>query len=288
MGFLAPAFLLYIALFIYPALDAIRISFTDWTGFGSSATFNGIENYVKLMQDEVFWTSFANTFIFMLCGGIVVFIVALLFAYLITNYIVRQKFFLNVFYFPNLISFAALTILWVFLFDGTFGVINNILKSIGLEQYAIPWLGSRGTSMSAIVAAGVWFYMGFYLILLYSGIQKIPSSLYEAAITEGASKPYIFFKITMPLIWEILVIAVTLWMINSSKAFEIVWGITKGGPSMQTHVLGTYIYFNAFGTYQTFTFRLGYASAIAVVLVIAISLTILLFRRIATRETYEY
>ena len=83
-------------------------------------------------------------------------------------------------------------------------------------------------------------------------------------------------------------IAVALWMINSLKLFEIVWGMTKGGPSMQTHVMGTYIYFNAFGTYQVFTFRLGYASTLAVALVLIITIAVTVFRRITTRETYEY
>lgn len=288
ISFLAPAFLLYIAFFIYPAIDAIRISFTDWTGFGTKAVFNGLDNYSKMLGDEVFWTSLGNSFIFMICGGIIVFLLALVFAYLLTNYIVHQKFYLNIFYFPNLISFAALTILWVFIFDGTFGVLNSILKSLGLEQYAVAWLGSRKTGMAAITATGAWFYLGFYLILIYSGITKIPNSLFEAAITEGASRPKIFFKVTFPLIWEIMMIAVALWMINSLKLFEIVWGMTKGGPSMQTHVMGTYIYFNAFGTYQVFTFRLGYASTLAVALVLIITIAVTVFRRITTRETYEY
>ena len=142
--------------------------------------------------------------------------------------------------------------------------------------------------MSAITIAGTWFYMGFYLILLYSAITKIPTSLFEAAVVEGAGRLYIFFKITLPLIWEILMISVTLWITNSLKLFEIVWGMTKGGPSMQTHVMGTYIYYNAFGTPQVVTFRLGYASTLAVALVVLVTLSVTIFRRLTTRETYEY
>lgn len=286
--FLFPAFFLYLVFFIYPAIDAIRISFTDWSGFGTSASFNGLDNYARMLSDEVFWISLGNSFAFMLGGGIIVFALALVFAYLITNYIVLQKFYLNLFYFPNLISFAALTILWVFIFDGTFGVLNSALRAVGLEKFATAWLGSRKTGMGAITLVGAWFYLGFYLILIYSAITKIPDSLFEAAIMDGASNLKIFFKITFPLIWEILMTAVALWIINSLKLFEIVWGMTKGGPSMQTHVMGTYIYFNAFGTYHAFTFRLGYASTLAVALVIVATIAVTAFRRLTARETYEY
>lgn len=287
-AYLAPAFIMYIIFFIIPSIDALRISLTNWTGFGTLPKYVGLKNYSFLIKDEVFWTALGNSFIFMFAGGVFVFFFAILFAFLLTNYIKRKNFFLNIFYFPNLISFSALTILFVFVFDGNFGLINSLLRSLSLDQYAIAWLGSRSTGMAAITTTGVWFYMGFYLIILNAGISKIPGSFFEAAVCEGAGRIRIFFKITLPLIWDVITIAISLWMINSLKLFEIVWGMTKGGPSSQTHVVGTYIYMNAFGTAQLQSFRLGYASTLAVALVVIVLLLMGIFRKFSSRETYEY
>ena len=288
ISFLAPAFLIYLGLFIYPSIDALRISFTEWSGFSASPTFVGIANYRFLISDQVFWIAIGNSLIFMFIGGALVFAIGLLFAFLLTNYSKRKHFYTNIFYFPNLISFSALTVLGVFIFDGNFGLLNTIWISIGLEDLAIAWLGSRATGMGAITAVGVWFYMGFYLIIINAGIAKIPVSFLEAAMSEGANRVQIFFKITLPLIWDVLTIAISLWMINSLKLFEIVWGMTKGGPSSQTHVVGTYIYQNAFGTAQILSYRLGYASTIAVALVALVLLIIGLFKRLTSHEVYEY
>lgn len=287
-SYLAPAFILYIIFFIIPSIDALRISLTNWTGFGTTPNYIGLKNYSFLIKDEIFWTALGNSFIFMFSGGAFVFFFAILYAFLLTNYVRNRNFFLNIFYFPNLISFSALTILFVFVFDGNFGLINSVLKALSLDQFAIAWLGSRITGMAAITTTGVWFYMGFYLIIINAGISKIPGSFFEAAICEGAGRIRIFFKITLPLIWDVITIAISLWIINSLKLFEIVWGMTKGGPSSQTHVVGTYIYTNAFGTAQLQSFRLGYASTLAVALVFIVLLLMGVFRKISAREIYEY
>lgn len=288
--YLLPAFILYAVFFIYPAFDALRISLTDWSGFVTKPNYIGLRNFIRIAKDENFGMAISNSFIIMIIGGIVIFFTALLFAFLLSNCVSekRRKIFLNLFYFPNMISAAAIAVIWGFIFDGNFGIVNNLLVSIGLDEWAIPWLGSRESGMAVLIFIALWTYMGFYLILLNAGISKIPESFFEAARVEGANRLKIFFSITLPMIWDVIVIAVSLWIINSLKMFEMVWSLTRGGPANQTHVMGTYIYQNAFGFLETQTFQLGYATACAVVLLVVLMLFVLVFRRVARRDTYEF
>lgn len=288
--FLIPAFFLYFLFYLFPTIDALRISFTDWSGFTARPNYIGIKNFQQILKDSSFHIALENTLLLMIVGGILVFFFALLYAYLLNNCISEKsrKFFLNLFYFPLMISPAALGVIWGFVFDGNFGVVNDLLRKIGLSQYAIAWLGARPSAMCVLIFISLWTNMGFYLILINAGIAKIPPSFTEAAKIDGAGRLYIFFKITLPMIWDVLVIAISLWIINSLKTFEIVWSLTRGGPANQTHVVGTYIYLNAFGFMEMRSFQLGYATACAVVLLLVLMLLVLLFRRLARRDTYEF
>jgi ABC-type sugar transport system permease subunit len=288
--FLLPAFLLYGFFFIYPALDALRVSLTDWAGYTKKANFIGFKNFIRISKDEIFGIAIQNSFIIMLVGGVLTFFFTFLFAFLLSNCIKEKnrKFFLNLFYFPNMISAAAIAVIWGFIFDGNFGIVNNILIAVGLEKWAIPWFGYRGSAMTVLLFINLWTNMGFYLILINAGISKIPDSFFEAARVEGANRLKIFFFITLPMIWDVAVIAVSLWIINSLKTFELIWSLTKGSPANKTHIIGTYIYFLAFGDIDFQLFMLGYATACAVILLVMLMLVVIVFRKFAEREIYEY
>jgi len=288
--YLLPAFILYAVFFVYPAFDALRISLTDWTGFTRAPNFIGLSNFIQMSKDQSFHMSVSNSLIFMLVSGVAVFTIALFMAFILSNSMSegKRKIFLNLFYFPNMISAAAIAVIWAFIFDGNFGIINNFLRAVGLNQWAIAWLGQRTSGMGVISFIGLWTFMGFYLILIHAGISKIPDSFFEAARVEGAGRIRIFFNITLPMIWDVLVIAISLWIINSLKLFEMVWSLTRGGPANQTHVMGTYVYQNAFGFLEIQTFQLGYATACAVGMLILLMTIVVAFRRFARREVYEY
>lgn len=288
--YLLPALLLYAIFFAYPAIDALRISLTDWSGFSAEQTYIGLKNFIRIIKDGSFHIALQNSFLIMLGGGILIFFFAMMFAFLMTNCMSEKcrKFFLNLFYFPNMISSAAIAVVWSFIFDGNFGMVNNFLKTIGLGDLSVSWLGSRETGMAVLLFICLWTYMGFYLILINAGISKIPNTYVEAAKIDGASRLTCFFKITLPMIWDVVVIAVSLWVINSLKMFELIWSLTHGGPANATHVMGTYIYLNAFGYMEMRSFQLGYATACAVVLLIVLMSVVLLFQRLTRRETYEF
>jgi len=288
--FLAPATILYGYFFAIPAVRSLYVSLTEWSGFLVEKKFIGLKNFQRLLVDDIFHQAFMNNLYYTFVAGAIVMILALTFTYILTtNKVKHDKFFANLFYFPNMVAQAAVAVLWVFVFNPNFGLLNNFLKIIGLEQLNRAWLGSRQTAVPAISIALIWRSVGFYLILLLAGVDKIPNTYSEAAKLEGASDIKIFFKITMPLLWDVFVIAISLWLISSLKFFELVWAMTKGGPAQSSHTLATYMFNHAFGDQAMATLRLGYGTSIAVVLFLFSIIVVSFFRWFAERkEAIQY
>ncbi len=286
--FLLPALFLYCAFFIYPAVRAFYVSLHDWSGFTPEMKYVGLSNFIELFHDEVFWLALSNNLLILFVGGALIFGIALLFSFFMSNRRLKGKnFFRTLFFFPNVVPLSALAVLFALVFNYKFGLLNNFLRSVGLENFARDWFGSRSLAMGSIIGMLVLIYMGFYLVLLLAGIEKIPSELYEAAITEGASEFTIFTKITIPLIWDVMIVAISLWIISALKFFELIWALTKGGPGNSTHTIATYLYTLAFG--ERFTiFRMGYATSIGVVLLLLVVIFVGILRSFFSRESIEY
>lgn len=216
--FLLPGLLMYGYFFFIPAIQSFYYSLTEWNGFKAEKVFIGLDNFISLLHDKTFLQALGNTMLFLLLGGVLIFSIALLFTYLITRPGFRgRKAFSNFFYFPNMISQAALAVLWVFFFNPEFGLLNMVLEAIGLGEWCIPWLGSRMSGMVCIIAVSCISFVGFYLILLLSGCDKIPNTYQEAASIDGATDLVCFFKITLPLLRDVLVISISLWIIKFSE-----------------------------------------------------------------------
>lgn len=287
--FLAPAVILYIYFFIVPAIRAFYISLTEWNGFNSKKVFIGLENFRILLNDGNFGIAVGNTFIYMIVGGLLTFGVALLFTFILTQRGMKgRKFFPHLYYFPNMVSQAALAVLWAFVFSPNFGLLNNILKSLGLESLIQVWLGSRPTAVASIIVASSWGFMGFYLLLLLAGVDKIPPTYYEAAGIDGASNFRVFRSVTLPLLRDVVIISISLWIINIIKYFEMIWALTKGGPSNATHTLATYMYITSFGIPNVPSFNLGLGTAVGVMMFIIMVVVVGLFRKIFEKEPLEF
>lgn len=287
IAFLALPITLFVYFFAVPAVKAFYFSLTEWNGFSSKKVFIGLDNFKALLKDSSFKIAAGNTVLFLVVGGILVFGLALLFTYLMTRPGFKgRKAFSNFFYFPNMVSQAALAVLWVFVFSPNFGLLNIVLTAVGLENLIIPWLGSRMSAMICIIFATSIAFVGFYLILLLSGVDKIPTTFSEAAYIDGATNLQCFFKVTLPLLRDVLVIAVSLWIINIVKYFELIWAMFKGANS-NTHTLGTYMYAMAFGV-EVPVFKLGYGSAIAVVMFLIVMVLVGGVRKIFDREDLQY
>lgn len=288
-AFLAPALFLYFTFFLYPAIDAFRISFYSSAGFSRKMNYIGMANFKELLfHDSLFWSAVKNTFFIVVVDGFLIFAVALFLAMVFSRSKIKGKeFFKTIIILPIAISEIGIGIGWTFIFNSRWGLLNSTLKAIGLEQLAKPWLGSSEFALPVISIVIFWSFVGFYTLLLLAGLQSIPPVYEEAARIDGANKWQIFTKIIFPLLKGIFVISFLYWIIFALKIFGIVWILTGQGLGSSTFVISTYMYKEAFGE-QVTIFRFGYGTAIAVLLFIFTIAFSVIYLRLVTREEVQY
>ncbi len=280
--FLAPSVLLYVVFVLYPYAQSMYISLTRWRGLTRNITFIGLENFQRMFGDNLFWNALSHNVIYLLTIPLITIAIGLFFAFLLTQGVAGAKFYRVTFFFPQVMSVVAIGVLWSFVYHPTMGVLTSLLRLLGVENPPV-WLGNPDTALSAVGAVVVWQAVGFYMILFIAGMESIPSTYYEAATLDGANRWYIFWNITLPLLWDTVRTALVFLAIGAVDMFAIVQTMTQGGPSRATDVLATYLYERAF-----LQSEFGYATAIAVsmfLLVLTLS-TVLL--RVTQRESLEY
>src|SRR5699024_1797342 len=245
--------------------------------------FAGLANYRKLLHDPVYWKSFFNMMLILVVGGVFVFLIGLLFTSLMSQGMKAKKVVRAVIFFPYVIAPVALGIVWNYLYRYDIGFFNSLLDVLRIPL--VNWTGSGLILMSSVTAI-VWYSVGSYEVILLSGVDKIPNTLFEAARIEGASTFQIFKNVTLPLIWDVLSIAVILWGINAVRLFDFLFAF--GGPEPPSKMWNTamYQYILGFGQ-RTPIYQLGYSSAIAVSMVLVVFIFILISRRMFRREIYE-
>lgn len=285
--FLLPGLAMYLYFFLIPAIKAFFFSLTEWNGFSSDKKFIGLANYKEMLSDKQLGQALGNTLFYLIVGGIITFTLVFLFTYVLTRKGFKgRKIISNYFYFPNMISQSALAVLWVFVFSSNFGLLDAVLKKIGLENLITPWLGTRWRAMTCITLASCICSVGFYLILMLSAYDRINADCLEAASLDGATDIQIYFKVSIPLMRNVTVIAVSLWIINSIKFFDLIWAMFRG-LTTYTQTLGTYMYTMAFGA-QVPIYRLGYASAVAVLMLVLVVILSGTFRKVFDRNDLQY
>ena len=292
--FLAPAFLIFSIFVFLPAVRALLYSFQKWDGLGTPEWI-GLGNFVRLLRDDtIFLVALGhNVLLFTIAGGLTI-AMALFFASLLSQKIRGATLFRIVFFFPNVLAMVAVALLWILLYSTTeFGVINAMLGRLELAAATagLPWpdldlpfpfLQSKYL-MASIIPMIVWSLTGFYMVLFLAGMGGIPQSYYEAARLEGASHWQQFWHITLPLLREIIVVAVVFMIISLMKYFDPIWVMENEVPNRESHVLATLLYQKVFTEYD-----MGYASAVAVLLfliVLAASTFSMMWSR---KERIEY
>lgn len=270
---LLPALALYALFVIYPTFNVFRTSMYRWSGLSKQKTFIGFENFIRLFNDTKFWTALQNTiFLLIFCTAITM-ILALFFAAALTQSKLKEKNFYRVlFFFPNVLSIVVIGVLFSNIYEPNMGILNSLLRGIGLNHLAQPWLGSGKTVLWAIGVAMIWQAVGYYMVMYMAGMDGISPELYEAADIDGASKFVQFFKITIPMIWGILRVTLVFFITSTlNMSFLFVNVMTDGAPNGSSEVLLTYMYRQAF-TNANF----GYAMAIAVIIfIVAFALAII-------------
>jgi len=287
IAFLLPATALYFVFFLLPTFQAFSYSLYDWRGFGNNMEYIGLQNYAELLNDRVFWLSMGNTLAILLVGGVVIFGLAFIMTMMISSGIRGRKFFRAVIFLPNVIAVIALTTLWGYMYTPRNGLLAAVFDLVGLTELAnFPWLGPD-TIFGAMMVAIIWIEVGFYLVLLLAGVDKIPPDYYEAAKLDGAGQFQQFIKITVPLLWDVIAIGMVLWSIHALKIFEFPFSFTGLEPNVNSYTVGVYLYILGFGQRQPI-YRLGYAAAVGVMLLLVVILIILVIRRLTRREVIQY
>jgi len=279
--FLLPGLLLYGVFFVYPSLSALFYSFTDWDGLSPDFNLIGFENYTRMITDDtVFQTSLVNNLKFMAVVVVLQTGFSLLFALLLLKNTRTNRFFRSLFFFPTVLSSISVAFIGAFLYDPTLGLLNNLFDRVGLGFLSQNWIGDPKIAIYSVALMQVWAHTGQMLVLFLAGLNSIPREMFEAAAVEGASRWQTFRYVTWPLLAPATTIVIAYTTIQSFKAFDLIYAMTRGGPNYATEILSTFLYHSAFQNYE-----FGYASAGSVLFMLVIALvTFLQFRALRSRK----
>ena len=261
-AFLAVPILFYAVIRFWPTLDAFYLSLTDWDLL-SRPRFVGLENYLRLVHDPVFWQVFANTFLYLLIGTPTSLLVSFVVAYQLDQVRFMQGFIRALWFLPFLTTAVAMAWVWRWFYQPVpLGLFNNLLGLLGLPQQ--PFLRSTSQALPSVLAPAIWAGLGFQIVIFMAGLRAIPTSYYEAARIDGVSRWVILTEITLPLLKPTIVFLVVFSSIGFLRIFDQVYNMTTndpGGPLNATKPLVLMIYQTAFSS-----FSMGYAAAQTVVL----------------------
>ena len=241
--FLAPFFIVYSIFLLYPVIDAFRLSFNERVGI-SAPKFVGVENYLKLLNDERYLRALLNTTLYALGSVLILSPLALIVALAVRSFVVPsvnlRSFYRVAFFLPNITSFVVIALMFGLVFDTDFGLLNAFLEAIGQPTH--NWLRSETLALPSIMMVSIWTYLGINSLYFLAGLQNIPDELSEAAQLDGASRFQVFWSITLPLLRPTILFVAVQAVIFSYQIFEIPFLLTRGGPSDASLTLAVYLY----------------------------------------------
>lgn len=279
---LAPGVLLYVGIAIIPIFNAIILSFYKWSG-GDSKTFLGFGNYAYLITDPLFWGSLKNNLLIGVISIIGQVGIALILAALFTSRDIKfVSFHRSVIFFPVVLAAIIIGFIWTMVYSREYGLLNFTLKGLGLEGFIRAWLDDPSIIILSVSAPIVWQYIGYYTVIIASGITAIPSEIFESAELDGAVGWRKLFYIIYPLIKNTIVVCVMMCIAGSMKIFTHILVMTGGGPGNSSMVMSMYAYRNSFIKY-----KLGYGSAASIGILLVSMMIILLTRSLMGSKNEE-
>jgi raffinose/stachyose/melibiose transport system permease protein len=245
--FIGPAFVIYIIFALYPIFSAVHLSFFRWDGISPDLVFVGVDNYVSLFtRDGTFRLAIQNTVIWVFLSLLVPMVLGLAFALAVNQPLFARYVFRTVLYLPAILASIAIATMWAWMYNPTLGLINEILRTLGLQGWIRDWLGDRNIALYSVFIAYVWQSTGTTMVLFLAGLQNVPSDLVDSARVDGANRFRVFLHVILPALRNTSVIVIALTIINSLKIFDMIYGMTYGGPGQATNVLATWSYFKTF------------------------------------------
>ncbi len=295
LTFLLPGTLLYTIFVVYPALRGLYVSFFKWTGLSMRMTYIGTDNFAKLWKEftdpedyygvRTYLTH--NAFLFIV--ALVTIVLGLIAAALINNKPRGYSWFRVTYFFPNVLAVPAIALLWSMTLNPEYGLVNNLLKLIGLDALALPWFSLQyempiaRLGMYTVGFISIWAGLGWNMIILLAAIQNVPTEYSEAAQIDGASKLRVFFAITLPLIWATTQTLLTFAIIGALNTFALTFVLFEQTSNRNSDVIMNYYYWQAFGNNNW-----GYASAIVTVVFIVTLVASIFAYGVFDRENVQY
>jgi len=272
--FVGPALLMYLLILFVPIVSSIYYSFFKWN-LVSPMKFIGLDNYIRMFTwDDVFPITIRNVLVIIFVSVTFQQAFGFFLAVILTGKIKGRNFFKNIIFMPAVFSSVAVGLMWTFIYNPQIGIVNTILRAIGLDNLAKSWLIEPKIAIWAIGVVAIWQYTGYSMILYSAAILNIPNSINESASIDGATSWKRIRYITLPLVKPIIRINIVLACIGSLKFFDLIYVMTGGGPSRATEVLASYIYSRAFTQFQY-----GYGSALSIVLlIICLAITAIIYK----------
>ncbi|MCW8207018.1 sugar ABC transporter permease [Verminephrobacter aporrectodeae subsp. tuberculatae] len=273
-AYILPALLVMLAGLVYPIANAVRLSFYDWpmgTDF-DTARFVGIEAFVQMLESPQVWTSMGVTLAFVFIAVTAELLLGVALALFLEKPVRGMRFFRSLFVLPMMIAPICVGLIWRYLFDASFGPINQALAWIGIAPQA--WLASPALAFGAMVLTDVWQWTPFVLIMVLAGLQGLDESVMEAARMDGANGWQQIVRVKLPIVQPILIVTLLARMIDGFRGLEVIYVMTFGGPGLSTELFSLHIFKAAF-----ISQKLGYSAALSILLLVivsALSLAILL------------
>ena len=258
--FVLPALVVYLLFFGLPFAATIWLSVTEWNGVGIPE-FTGAANYLRLVRDPAMWAALGNNMIWVVVGTAVPIVVGLVLAVMLWSDARGSIVYRTLYFLPVVLSPVVIGIIWMWIFNPLFGLLNTGLREIGLGHWARGWLGEPETALYAILVMAIWSYLGFCIVVLFAGLQKVDPELVAAARVDGASARQRFRHVIVPQIRPVLTMVIVYTVIGGFNVFDMVWVVTQGGPNNATEVIATYTYEVAFRSNEY-----GYGATLSMVM----------------------
>lgn len=273
---LIPGIAIYVFITIVPLFTAFGYSLTNWTG-GPVKDFTGLDNYIKLVNDKVFWQAFRNNLIIVFGNMIVQMGIAFLLTVLFMSKAMKAKeFHRTVIFLPVVLSAVVVGFIWQMIYSNSYGMLNAVLRALNLDDWIKPWLDDPKQVIYSVTIPLIWQYLGVPLMIFMSAVQGISKDIYEVCELDGATGVKKAIYITFPLIYDTIKVAIMLSISSNMLVFSHILVLTGGGPGTSSMVLALYAYNTSFSKMQ-----LGYGSAIAIgVFVLSFGL-VLTFKKLA-------
>ena len=277
--FVAPAMLIYLVFMIYPFLNTIYLSFTNWDGITANKDWVGLSNYVRVFGEEAALKAFVNNIIWVILGTVAPVVLGLFEALLVWSGARGSLLLRTLFFLPFVLPLVVVGIVWQWIYHPLFGIVNTVLDSFGLDWLSRGWLADPHTALYAVLIAAVWGQTGFCFLILHASLQNVDMSTVEAAMIDGANWFQRARSIVIPQIAPQITMVTAVTLIGGFAVFDIIYVMTGGGPGNASQVLATYTVKVAFQQNEA-----GYGSSLAMLITVLSLVAAVAFVRLRERQ----